>query len=65
MDVGLISVETVTLPNRSPSRHDLARYAIHLDLEQAEEGQSLPFRFRLPDQVPLTARSSLWSIWTT
>lgn len=62
IEVGLVAVEIVTLPNRTPARHDLTRYTIRLEMDEPREGASVPFRFRLPEQVPITYRSVLWRL---
>jgi hypothetical protein len=62
LDVGLVAVETITLPNHRPAEHDLSRYAIQLPVDHPQEGASIPIRFRLPDSVPVTYLSTLWKL---
>ncbi len=62
LDVGLVAFESVTLPNRNPSRHEHSRYAVRLATTNPSEGAAIPFKFRLPEAVPVTYISALWKL---
>lgn len=62
IEVGLVAIETITLPKHRPVRTELTRYATRLATEDPVEGAAIPFRFRLPQTVPISYRSSLWQL---
>ena len=62
LDVGLVAFESVTLPNRRPTRNEHSRYAVRLTTTNPVEGASIPFKFRLPETVPITYTSALWKL---
>jgi hypothetical protein len=62
VDVGLVAVETITLPGANPSNRESQRFEIQIPVDRPQEGAPIPFRFRLPGHIPPSFGSRLWRL---
>jgi hypothetical protein len=63
LSVGLVSLETIRRDGRRKEVHEAERFVLQQAVpEETDDGEPIPFRMRIPDNVSPSWRSALWDL---